>query len=298
MALTSLLLMPWGAVTALLWGLVWGSFANVVIYRLPAGLSVVSPGSRCSSCATPLSPLDNIPLLSYLFLRGRCRHCGASYSPRYAFVEALMGGLTLLLYLTSPLRHGHPTALLPFLFHWCFLFLLVVITFIDWDTFIIPNVLVIPALFLALPATVLLQLNTLDNALLGLLLGYGLFWSVTTIYRLLRHREGLGLGDAKLLGVIGIVLGPLGVAPVILLASLQGVLFALVATLFRLSWPTPKPYKGISDDPAYGALLDQNQGETWRLNPIPFGPFLSLAAVEVLLLKPHIMAFLEGWFHP
>lgn len=185
-----------------------------------------------------------------------------------------------------------------FAIQWLFLFLLLVLTFIDWDTFIIPDVLVIPFIFISLPLVVLFGHSSLDDALIGLVLGYGLFWSVTWAYRLIKKSEGMGLGDAKLLAAIGLFVGPMGIAPVIFLASVQGMLFALLASLFKISWPSPKPYKGISDDEEYDDFFHPDEEPTWRLKPMPFGPFLSLAAVEVLLLKSEILLLLQAWLTP
>ncbi len=294
---TPLFLPPLGPITAILWGAVWGSFANVAIYRLPAGLSVVWPGSRCGSCGHALGAVDNIPILSWLFLRGRCRHCGASYSARYAVVEALTALLTLTIYLQSPLASGaySTLALMRFAALFVLLLFLIVVSFIDWDTFIVPDILVIPMIFLGIPISVALGNAGLTETLAALVGGYGLFFLTTMAYRLIKKTEGLGLGDAKLLGALGVWLGPLALAPVIFLASVQGILFAVIATVFRLSWPNPKPYKGITDDGEYEEFLS-DQDRTWRLKPIPFGPFLSLAALEFLLLRPQILDFLQHFF--
>ncbi|MBU1239839.1 prepilin peptidase [Myxococcota bacterium] len=297
MDFSPLLIPPVGPIFAFLWGAIWGSFANVVIYRLPAGLSVVWPGSRCGSCSHPLGAIDNIPILSYLFLRGRCRHCNASFSPRYAVIEALTALLTLAAYLLSPLYTGTVTGstLLVFLSTFAFILLLIIISFIDWDTFIVPDVLVIPAIFLGVPITWALSILSLTETLAGLVAGYGIFFATTHIYRIIRKAEGLGLGDAKLLGAIGVWLGPMALAPVIFLASVQGILFTGAAAVFRLTWPNPKPYFGITDDGEYEEFLS-TRDKTWRLKPIPFGPFLSLAALEFLFFRPQILAFMTNFF--
>jgi leader peptidase (prepilin peptidase) / N-methyltransferase len=296
-----ILLPPFGPVVAFIWGAIWGSFANVAIYRMPLGQSVAWPGSRCMSCKTELSAWNNIPIFSYIFLRGKCAYCKKEFSPRYAIIEALIATVTLLLYYTSPLASGIFTATiaLNFLGNFFFILILIILSFIDWDTFILPDVLVVPLILSGWGISVLLGNQTPFMASAGMVLGYGLFYITGLAYRIIKKSEGLALGDAKLLCAIGAWLGPMAVAPVILLASFQGLLFALLASLFKFSWPNPKPYKGITDnDDEFREFQEfvSNKEGSWRMKPLPFGPFLALGAIEFILFNPQIISLMTKFF--
>jgi leader peptidase (prepilin peptidase)/N-methyltransferase len=225
-----------------------GSFFNVVIYRLPNSQSIVKPASRCPSCRTPIAFYDNIPLLSYVLLRGKCRHCGARISLRYPLVEALTGTLLLLLF-----RHyGWGLA---FLIYSVFVCLLVVVCFIDLDTFLIPDVLSLPGIVVGITTSFFNPQLGWVQSVIGILLGGGVFYLVAWGYQMLRHQEGLGGGDIKLLAMIGAFSGWPGVVFTILAGSLVGTVVGVA-----VMWKT-------------------RQGMTAR---IPFGPFLALGAVSYL----------------
>ena len=264
---------------ALVLGLIVGSFLNVVIHRLPRDESIVHPSSHCPRCQTPLRWFDNLPLVSYLRLRGRCRGCGARISLRYPVIELITG----LLFAGVALRFGAA----PMTLVGCaFAAALVATAAIDFDHQIIPDEISLGGLAVALvavPAASQLAGDALDVAILravaGALLGGGLLWIVgfahARVSSMLGRRfehwpgegealprfgsldywtwfPGVGFGDVKLLAMIGAVLGPAGVLETLVLASLAGLLFGAIVTLSRRTWNTPF---GFAPAIAVGALL-------------------------------------------
>jgi leader peptidase (prepilin peptidase)/N-methyltransferase len=260
-------------------GLIVGSFLNVVIHRLPRDESLSWPGSHCVHCQTPIRWTDNLPLLSWALLRGRCRHCRAPISARYPLVE----GLTGLLFAVMALRYG----LSPMLPLWCaFAAALVATAFIDFDHQIIPDEISLGGLALALvfvPASSVLSGAPLAQAVgwsvSGALLGGGLFWLVGFLHarvsvalgREFEHWPGegetiptprsadywlwfpgVGFGDVKLLAMIGAVVGPFGVLHTILAASLAGLAIGLAWALATRRFSAPF---GFAPAIAVGALL-------------------------------------------
>lgn len=237
-----------GRIIAFIAGCILGSFYNVVIYRLPLGQSIVRPASRCPACGNAIAAYDNIPLVSYLLLGGRCRHCKVSISLRYPLVEGLSGLLALLLFR----RYGlHPQLAIEFIF--CSL--LLIITMIDLDTFLIPDILSLPGIVLGLALSLFTPRLLWWESLMGIILGGGVFYLIAAGYALVRHKEGLGGGDIKLLGMIGAFIGWKGVAFTILVSSVSGTIIAL-----PLMW---RSGKGL--------------GST-----LPFGPFLAFGAIAYI----------------
>jgi leader peptidase (prepilin peptidase) / N-methyltransferase len=231
-----------------LFGCVLGSFYNVVIYRLPLRLSIVAPGSMCPGCRRPIAPYDNIPILSYLILGGKCRHCKTRISVRYPLVEALVGFFALILFR----RYGlHPQFGIEFVF----VSLLVIIAFIDLDTFLIPDILSLSGIALGFLFSFFTPRLSWTDSLLGILLGGGLIYLVAAAFWLIRRKEGMGGGDVKLLGMIGAFAGWPGVLFTILVSSVSGTIIAI-----PLMWRSGK-----------------NLG-----SQIPFGPFLALGAIMYL----------------
>lgn len=254
-------------------GLIVGSFLNVVIHRLPARLhsewrtqcrellggageaaetsapGLVSPRSRCPHCGHTLTALENIPILSYLFLRGRCADCGARISPRYPVVEAL----TALLSVMVAWRFGpgwESVAALPLT--WA----LVALAFIDYDHQILPDVITLPLLWLGLLCNGFALFADLHSAVLGAAAGYLSLWLVYHGFRLLTGKEGMGYGDFKLLAVFGAWLGWQQLPATLLLAALAGSIVGLTAIL------------------AFGRD---------RAKPMPFGPYLAIAGWFALM---------------
>jgi leader peptidase (prepilin peptidase) / N-methyltransferase len=233
------------AVISFLLGLVLGSFMNVCIYRIPEKMSIVNPGSRCRTCSAAVRWYDNVPLLSYLILRGRCRQCREPIGFRYPLVEALAGLLSLALFL----RHGLSLAYIHLLL---FSLSLVVISFIDLDHMIIPDILSIPGIIIGIPASLLVPYISPLDSLIGIIAGGGSFYLIACGYSLLRGKEGMGGGDIKLIAMIGAWIGWRALPIVVLLSALAG---ALIGGIF---------------------LVASGKGARTR---IPFGPFLALGAM-------------------
>lgn len=271
---------------AFTWGAIWGSFGNVVIFRLPRGKSVVHPPSACPVCHAPIRPWHNIPVFSWLWLRGRCASCKAPFSPRYALVEAVSGllAVALVLHMDAAVVWS-PFAVLQAAVLFFYIWLLLILSGIDWDTFILPDTLTLGGTVVFSALFVLLELRTLGETLAGAALGFFSLAFLSWLYRALRKREGLGLGDAKLLALIGAGLGPWALFPVLFLAAVQGLVVSLAFLALRLRRDPPVPYVGISEsDPEFDAIF-RMPPETWMLTPMPFGPFLALGAVETFFLQ-------------
>ncbi len=208
------------AILVFLIGLVLGSFANVVIYRLPRGESILFPGSKCPHCGHPIRPYDNIPVVGYLLLRGRCRDCGALISLRYPLVELVSGIFLLLLYR----RYGFSPA---FFGYSLFSLMLLAIFFIDLDHRIIPNLLTYPGIAAGLIFSTLT--GRLTNAI-GAALGAGLFFVVV----ILVSRGGMGWGDAKLGAMMGAFLGWPLIAVALVISFVFGGIVGLLLVLLKL----------------------------------------------------------------
>jgi len=206
---------------AVLFGLIWGSFLNVVIHRLPARQSLVSPRSRCPSCGKPVAGYDNIPVLSYVILRGRCRSCRAPISLRYPAIEAAIGSASLLAFL----RHG---VSLEYAAELAFVAAMVALIFIDFDHQILPNSITLPGALIGLALAAPRPGITFRDALLGAILGAGMLFLVAEVYLRLRKVEGLGMGDVKMMGMVGAFVGFQGVLLTLFLGSLSGTLVGLV----------------------------------------------------------------------
>lgn len=232
-------------VFAFVWGAIWGSFLNVVIYRLPEGRSLVHPPSHCPKCKTPLAWYDNVPILGWLILRARCRYCKVPIPIRYPMVELLTAILSLAVWIH--VSHGRlfvgfedPPLLdvgMAFFLYFYFVAILITIAFIDFDRTIIPHeltglgaVLGLVAAFVMPRSTVLMDIwpmMTWAQALIGGALGGFVIWGVIKGYALVRGIEGMGWGDFTLMAVCGIWLGWQGVVVVLFLASVQGLMAAL-----------------------------------------------------------------------
>ncbi len=267
-------------------GAVFGSFANVVIYRLPLGASVVRPGSRCPGCGQAIRWYDNVPVFSYVWLRGRCRACRAPISLRYPLVEICLVVLSVAS-LVRALAWAGPGATLAglvavWVFVFVFCFLLVVITFIDLEHWRIPPVLsgsgaVLGVLFAA-SAGDLTGVGVVAS-LVGAALGSLPLVLLIEGYRRLAGREGMGYGDVFLMGMVGAYLGYASLPFVFFASSLQGLLVAVPAVLAR-GRPTP-PWEGA----------DSEAPRSLRHAPVPFGPFIALAALEWLFFGEWIRSF-------
>jgi leader peptidase (prepilin peptidase)/N-methyltransferase len=258
---------PVAVVLAGLWGLLWGSFGNVCIHRVPLGQSVVRPASHCPHCQKEIAWFDNVPVLSWLMLRGRCRQCAAPISVRYPLFELLGGVLAVVLYLRIVALGGEtsPALLLAhFLVYFGFALTLAVLSVIDWQFLLLPDRITLPAipLFYVL-GRVLGDIGWLD-ALIGSAVGYLLIRAVSDGYYYLTGREGLGYGDGKLLGLIGALLGWQALPWTLLMGSVSACLISFPLLLWRRR--------------AGQEIVELRQ------TPVPFGPFLSLGALAYLLM--------------
>jgi leader peptidase (prepilin peptidase)/N-methyltransferase len=231
---------PFGVVLLALAGAAVGSFLNVVAHRLPLGLSIVAPGSACPACAVPIAPYDNIPVLSWVVLRGHCRSCGAGISARYPIIEALTGAL----FAAVALRAGNPSELWPGL---AFVAMLVAVAAIDLEHRIVPNRILAPA---ALAAVALWAVTDADRVPQNLLAGLiaGTFLLVFAVI----YPAGMGMGDVKLAAVMGLYLGR-SVAPAMFI--------------------------GFAAGAVVGVAMMATRGASARKRAIPFAPFLAAGGV-------------------
>jgi len=274
-------------------GLMLGSFLNVVIARLPAGESVVRPRSRCPGCGHLIRWYDNIPVLSYLWLRRKCRDCGQAISWRYPLVELLTAALLLVLWA----RFGVSKELAV---HFAFTAALIAISFIDLDHRIIPNEISLPGIVVAFACSFLWSGFWVDS-LLGILLGGGGLFLLSFGYSALRGREGMGMGDVKMLGMLGGWLGWQCLPIVLLLASIQGVLVSLALWLAGVRLRPIEPEEGEEDQAGEAAPATPTAPAesapappSWMSSAIPFGPFLALSAIEYVFFAGRLLQWLTG----
>jgi leader peptidase (prepilin peptidase) / N-methyltransferase len=259
----------WVLIACGAFGALWGSFLNVVIVRLPRGESIVFPASHCVACGAPIRAYDNIPVLSYLILRGRCRHCGSRYSARYPLIE-LVAGLAAA---GSVECFGLGVAALGF---FVFLMLLLAIAAIDLEHWIIPHELSWPGIAVGLLFSPFNPNTTILGAVAGAAIAFAAFTLLAWVGEKVLKREALGLGDRWLLAMEGAFLGAGALLPLIFLASVQGSIVGI--GLIALG----RAQKG---DQATG----HEDGWVPPRNAIPFGPFLALAGAEWLFVGPALL---------
>jgi len=246
-----------------LFGLAIGSFLNVVIHRLPRGASIVSPGSRCPACGYALRAMDNIPVVSYLMLRGRCRQCGVRISPRYPLVEIATAALFVLHY---------------FVFGWTpllavrllFAASLVALFAIDLEHHLLPDAITLPGVGAGLLASLFLPPGIRD-ALIGVLAGGGVLWLIGEAYYRYAGEEGMGGGDVKMLAMIGAFLGWQLVIVTLVFSSIAG---SLIGVLL---------------------IVTKRGGMKYAL---PYGTFLSIAALVASLAGAQIVEWYVGRYYP
>jgi leader peptidase (prepilin peptidase)/N-methyltransferase len=281
-----------------------GSFLNVVIARVPAGESIVWPGSRCPGCRAPIAWYDNVPVVSWLVLRGRCRRCGMRIPFRYVAVELAGAAAAWLAWQ----RHGLG---LPALSELVFVDLLVALACIDLATWLLPHALTWPtiALGLAAAAAGAAPAPTLRASAIGAGVGFVAFAAVALVGRLALRKEALGQGDIWLLAGIGAWLGAPALLPVVLLASTQGSVYGLALVALGKGEPGPSPTQdadegateaepppaeeaeGVGDGEQPAADLDD-----WvpPKHAVPFGPFLVAGALEWLYLSGVAIRWIPG----
>jgi len=232
-------------IIAFIFGTCIGSFLNVCIYRLPASKSIVHPRSMCPECENMIRSYDNIPILSYLLLKGKCRHCDAVISFRYPLIEIITGAFALCVFL----KFGFT---LEGLIYFAFISSMIVITLIDIDHRIIPDVISIPGIPVFFAASFALPAVTYIDSLIGILAGGGSLLLIAWLYNLITKKDGMGGGDIKLLAMIGALVGWKGVLFTIFVSSAVGTVSGMIIMLL-----TKKNMKLA----------------------IPFGPFLAIGAV-------------------
>lgn len=247
-------------VYAALLGLIAGSYLNVVVHRLPRGLSTVRPRSACPACGAPIRALDNLPLLSFALLRGRCRHCRAPIAWRYPLVEAA----TAALFVACLERFGPSLGCLAAALFCC---LMIALGLIDLEHLILPDRLTLPGIAAGLALQPWLDWGGLRQAVLGAVLGAAVLLAIWGAWYLLRREEGMGLGDAKMLALIGAFLGWKGMLVTLFLASLAGALIGMA-----LIW----------------------RGRAGLRSMLPFGSFLALGGLAALFAGRALAAWYGG----
>lgn len=249
---------PYGWIFAAVWGALWGSFFNVAIYRVGLYESVVRPRSRCPSCGLMIRARDNVPILSWIVLGGRCRNCRAPISARYPLVEAVTAALALGVWARFVAgAEGDPVALLGrFFVYFAFVGTLVVLTGIDADHKLLPDRITMPAIPIALVCGVVIRDVPAEELLVGAFVGYGLVALTAETAWLLLKREGMGYGDAKLLALVGALLGWRGAVFTFFAAPFAGLLVIVPVLALRR-----RRMFGVE---------------------IPYGPFLVAAALAYL----------------
>lgn len=302
---------------AFLFGLLWGSFLNVVIYRVPLEMSVVRPGSHCPACGKPVKAYDNLPVLSYLILRGRARCCGARLSPRYPLVELIGGVLSLAIVEAIIFRMGESAPLGRSLAIYCvdlaLALGLVAAAFIDLEHMFLPDSITIGGAIIGV-ATASFRDLSFAESLLGAAVGFvGVWLPFVVLYPKIRGKAGMGLGDAKLLMLAGAWFGWAGALFVLCAGAVQGSIFAIATLLVRgkieepeavkrereeiqaeLAKMTPKERaeaeKELANDP-----LTEEAGEGFGQARLAFGPFLALATLECLLFGKDLLRLTLRW---
>ena len=292
-------------------GLAFGSFLNVCIYRLPLGLSVVKPRSLCPRCQRPIAFFDNIPLLSWLILGGRCRQCTATISVRYLFIELLTGGVFLACY-------WHFGLTLATLKYCVFGFLLLGLIFTDAETKLLPDKLTLPGLLLGLLFSLFVPVNDLASqflpgavnlpfgsdlvarlisaldALLGAAVGAGFIYGAGAIYLRWRGTEGMGLGDVKLMAMVGAFVGIKLTVFTIFTASLVGSLFGVGTVLLVWVKRTHRFMRSQASAPAARRRGWQSAQMVYRFYQMPFGVFLGSMALVAFFFGNQFLHWYGG----
>lgn len=259
-----------------LFGAAIGSFLNVVIYRVPRGQSIVSPPSHCPSCGHRIAWYENLPIVSYLVLRGRCAHCDAGIDLRYPAVELLGGVLGVACVAFFGVS---PMAIRSFVF----VAMLLALTYIDLEHWLLPHAITWPGIVVGLATAWIPGAPGMIPCLIGAAGGFLGLWLVGVVARKVLGQDALGGGDPFLLGLIGAFLGWMPLGPVVFLASVQGIVgYVVMAATRREEDATPQPEEDVAGD------------DDWvpPPNAVPFGPFLSLGALEMTFAGTLVMGFI------
>jgi leader peptidase (prepilin peptidase)/N-methyltransferase len=322
------------AVFSFLWGAIWGSFLNVVIWRLPRGESLLTPPSHCPQCGKVIRWYQNVPILSYVALGGRCAGCRTPISVRYPLVELATAMLSLAAWQSiahNPWVPSLPVAIGIYAFHFVFIAALVAITFIDLDTMLIPDVISLPMIAVGLAYGLavgqVFGVTWLDSVI-GAVAGAGIIAAVILGYLLLTGQEGMGWGDAKLMAFLGAFLGWKALPFILLVGSLQGLLYAGVTLAVGAELPVDPDDEDEDEDdeeeeegedsgdaappqpsagpPEGGHEIAEHGGgadapavtpaRSVRKLKVPFGPFLGLAALEWLFFSNWLVDWFQAIF--
>lgn len=294
-------------------GLLWGSFLNVVIYRLPRDMNVAHPPSHCPGCGKPIAPYDNIPVVSFVVLRGRARCCGAKMSPRYVIVEIIGGVLAWALVEVVIRKLPGDMSLLRggmiYLAYFGLAMGLLAAAFIDAEHMILPDSITLGGTVLGI-ATASLRGFGIVASLVSAVGSYLVLWGFGALYKLLRKRQGLGLGDVKLIMLAGAWFGLEGALFAVMAGSVQGTLYALVSFVFvgKLQEPEAvtaereqlKELAAQGDEEAKTALeedfvLAEAPSGGLSMARIPFGPFLILGILEYLFFHTQLSRLYWRW---
>ena len=303
---------PFFAAAIFLFGLAFGSFLNVCIYRLPLGLSIVAPRSACPKCKHPIAFYDNLPVLSWLILRGRCRQCKVRISPRYPLIELLTGVLFVVCYWYFGLS-------LSTLKYCTFAFLLLGLIFTDAATKILPDKLTLPGIALGLMFSLIIPVNdvasqllpglvnlpfsdgvalrmlSLLDALLGAAVGASFIYGAGVMYLRWRGIEGMGFGDVKLMGMVGAFLGVKLTIFTIFTASLAGSLFG-ITTMLIVWLKRTRRFKRLAEASAARRRAWQSAQMVLRYYQMPFGVFLGSMAFVALFFGNDFIQWYRGLF--
>ena len=291
-----------------IFGIVFGSFLNVCITRIPEGLSVVRPRSRCPRCETPIKSYDNVPLFGWLWLRGKCRTCGLPISPMYPLVEFATGCLFVVCYL----QYGIGPATVKWLAFTC---LIVVLTVTDLRVRLLPDLVNWPGFFVGLFFSAVVPppdadfvffasvswfhkvpppyLVGLIDGLLGAAFGSMLLWGIAALYKLWRGREGMGMGDVKMMAMVGAFLGLRGTFFTVLIGTLLGSIVggAVIVALYASGWQLALAERASRRK--LGTVRDLR----WTIASqyqLPLGTFLGIAALLIVFLEPFVLHHFPG----
>jgi leader peptidase (prepilin peptidase)/N-methyltransferase len=292
-----------------LFGIVIGSFLNVCISRIPEGVSIVSPGSRCPRCLTPIKPYDNIPVFGWLLLRGKCRNCSLPISPMYPLVEFATG----LIFVLTFYEYGITLLTLKWILFSCLIIVLVVTDFL---VRLLPDLVNFPGMAMGIVLAFRVPIpdstagmvffllgfrkfpfqsdrffNVL-NAVLGALVGSMFLWGAAALYKLARKREGMGMGDVKMMAMVGTFLGPRGAFLTILLGTLLGSVIGLlwVGSLYVFGW------KRALAERAARRSLGGITSIRWAIASqyqLPLGTFLGIGALVVAYALPWLLSLVR-----
>jgi leader peptidase (prepilin peptidase)/N-methyltransferase len=267
---------------AALFGAAWGSFANVVIVRWPLGLSVVRPPSHCFSCDRPIASYDNIPIISYILLGGKCRYCKTQFSPRYAVVELAMALLSVAV-MRMTLLNDPPSfqfGLTEYFIWFSFIWALVTAGMIDLETFLLPDVISFPGIVIGVLVNGFVLNRGFIDPIVGAAGSYIVIYGVFVYgYKKLTGKQGMGEGDPKFLAMIGAFFGVEGAVFALFAGAVQGLIVGSVLVVYRRRTGVA-PEAPLLDDELDEDGQELDEDPRFRKARVPFGPFLALGAIE------------------